>query len=125
MVDNQAYMPDAPTSGEGALREMPTKVQFDRERLGRLCRERGIVRLDLFGSALREDLGPDSDVDLLATVGPKAAVTLLDWADIQERLAEIFGRSVDLVSRRAIERSQNPYRREAILSTAVSIYVEG
>jgi len=118
-------MPDAPTSGEGALREMPTKVQFDRERLGRLCRERGIVRLDLFGSALREDLGPDSDVDLLATVGPKAAVTLLDWADIQERLAEIFGRSVDLVSRRAIERSQNPYRREAILSTAVSIYVEG
>ena len=105
--------------------QAPTTVQYDRQRLERLCRERGILRLELFGSALRENFREDSDVDLLATLRPEAHVTLLDWADIQEKLSEIFGRPVDLVSRWGIERSKNPYRRNSILSTAVPIYVEG
>jgi predicted nucleotidyltransferase len=105
--------------------EVRDRVPFDRERLESVCRERGITRLELFGSALREDFRPDSDVDLLATLKPETGVTLLDWADLQEKLSEIFGRSVDLVSRRAIERSRNLYRKNAILSTAVPIYVEG
>lgn len=50
---------------------------------------------------------------------------MLGWADMQFKLEEIFGRRVDLVSRWGIERSQNPYRRDAILSTAKPIYVEG
>src|SRR5207245_4118102 len=65
---------------------VPKGMQFDRQRLELLCRERGISRLDLFGSALREDFRADSDVDLLATLCPEAQVTLLDWADIQEQL---------------------------------------
>lgn len=81
--------------------------------------------MDLFGSALRADFREDSDVDLLATLRPEVCVTLLDWADLQEMLSDVFGRPVDLVSRRAVEGSQNPYRKQAILSTAVSIYVEG
>jgi predicted nucleotidyltransferase len=81
--------------------------------------------LDLFGSALREDFRKDSDVDLLAALRPEFRVTLLDWADLQERLSEVFGRPVDLVSHRAVEGSQNPYRKQAILSTAIPIYVEG
>lgn len=101
------------------------KLEFDSEALRRLCHERGIARLELFGSALRRDFRPDSDVDLLCTLRPDSHCTLLGWADVQLRLAAIFGRSVDLVSRRAIERSRNPYRREAILSTATPIYVEG
>jgi predicted nucleotidyltransferase len=101
------------------------KVQIDREALSQLCRERGIARLELFGSALRDDFRNDSDVDLLATLRPDAAVTLLGWAELQEQLSKLFGRRVDLVSRWAIERSQNEYRRHAILSTAVPIYVEG
>jgi uncharacterized protein len=100
-------------------------VEFNREALGRFCRERGIARLDLFGSALGGDFREDSDVDLLATLRPDAPVTLLGWADIQEKLSQFFGRPVDLVSRWAIERSQNEYRRRAILSTAVPICVEG
>ena len=101
------------------------KVQFDQVNLGRFCRERGIARLELFGSALRDDFREESDVDLLATLRPDAHPTLLDWAEMQEKLAEVFGRPVDLVSRRAIERSKNRYRKQAILSTAVPIYVEG
>ena len=101
------------------------KLEFNAEQLGILCRERGIARLELFGSALREDLQEESDVDLLATLRPDAHPTLLDWADIQEKMANLFGRPVDLVSRRAIESSRNRYRKHSILSTATQIYAEG
>jgi predicted nucleotidyltransferase len=102
------------------------KLTYDPEALQRFCRERGIARLELFGSALREEgFRADSDVDLLCTLNPDSRCTLLGWADLQIKLSELFGRPVDLVSRWAIERSQNPYRRKAILSTARPIYVEG
>jgi len=101
------------------------KLEVDRVRLAQFCRERGIIRLELFGSALRDDFRQDSDVDLLATLRSDAGVTLFDWAEMQEKLSAIFGRTVDLVSRWGIERSRNPYRKQAILSTAVPLYVEG
>ena len=101
------------------------KLNFNPERLSRFCRKRGIARLELFGSALREDFRDESDVDLLATLRTDAHPTLLDWADMQERLAELFGRPVDLVSRRAIESSRNRYRKHSILTTATPIYAEG
>lgn len=101
------------------------KLDFNRENLERFCRERGIARLELFGSGLRDDFREDSDVDLLATLQNDARPTLLDWADMQEKLAEMLGRPVDLVSRRAIERSRNRYRKHSILSTVTPIYAEG
>jgi len=101
------------------------KLQYDNEAVRRFCRERGIARLEVFGSALREDFRADSDVDLLCTLKTDDDCTLLGWADMQFKLTEIFGRPVDLVSRWAIERSRNPYRRHAILSTATPIYIEG
>jgi hypothetical protein len=101
------------------------KLNFNREGLDRFCAAHGIARLELFGSALRDDFRADSDVDLLATLRSDAHPTLLDWAEMQEQLAELFGRPVDLASRRAIERSRNRYRKHEILSTATPIYVEG
>jgi predicted nucleotidyltransferase len=101
------------------------KLTYDNEVLRQFCRERGVARLDLFGSGLRDDFRSDSDVDLLCLLRPDIRCTLLGWADMQLKLTEIFGRSVDLVSRPAIEKSRNPYRRNAILSTARPIYVEG
>ena len=101
------------------------KLDFNYEQVGRFCRDHGIARLELFGSALGDDFRDESDVDLLATLRSDVRPTLLDWADMQEKLAELFGRSVDLVSRRAIERSRNRYRKHAILSTATPIYAEG
>ena len=101
------------------------KLKFNRDELGQFCRQNGIARLELFGSALRDDFRAESDVDLLATLRADARPTLLDWAEMQEKLAELFHRPVDLVSRRAIERSRNPYRKNSILTTAKPIYAEG
>ena len=101
------------------------KLRFDPDAVRQFCRERGIARLELFGSALRDDFRPDSDVDLLCTMKSDDECTLLGWADMQFKLEEIFGRRVDLVSRWAIERSRNRFRQRAILSTALPIYVEG
>ncbi|MEP6662838.1 MAG: nucleotidyltransferase domain-containing protein [Verrucomicrobiota bacterium] len=64
------------------------KLNFNRETLGQFCHERGISRLELFGSALNENFRAESDVDLLATLRTDARPTLLDWADMQEKLAE-------------------------------------
>jgi predicted nucleotidyltransferase len=103
------------------------KLHYDNEAVRRFCRERGVARLEIFGSALRDDFRSDSDVDLLCTLNTEKDLNcgLLEWVDMQFKLQEIFGRPVDLVSRWSIERSRNPYRRDAILSTARPIYVEG
>ena len=76
----------------------------------------------LFGSVLRDDFGPDSDVDVLVTFAPQATWTLLDHVDMQRELKLILAYEVDLVSRRGVERSHNHLRRKAILETAEVIY---
>jgi predicted nucleotidyltransferase len=90
--------------------------------LAGFCRRWQIVELALFGSGQRGDLRPDSDVDLLVTFAPTATWSLLDQVQMQSELAELLGRPVDLVSRRAIERSANPLRKREILGTARPIY---
>lgn len=72
----------------------------------------------MFGSALREDFRPDSDLDLLVRFTPGADWSLLDHVAMEEELSGIVGRKVDLVSRRAIERSSNWICRKAILESA-------
>lgn len=76
----------------------------------------------MFGSALRDDFGPESDIDLLVTFAHGADWSLLDLVRMERELAELAGRKVDLVDRRSIVRSQNWLRREEILGTAVSLY---
>jgi len=103
------------------------KLNYDLDALRRFCRARGIARLELFGSATTEAFRPDSDVDLLCTLTAKkgSECGLLEWVDMQFGLEGIFGRRVDLVSRRAIERSRNPYRKAAILAHPRLLYAEG
>lgn len=86
------------------------------------CRRWRIAELAVFGSALREDFRPESDVDLLATFEADVAWSLIDHVRMEEELSALLGRDVDLVSRRAIERSQNWIRRRAILESARSVY---
>jgi len=90
--------------------------------LDEFCRKWQITELSLFGSALRDDFGPDSDVDLLAEYAPEACLSLFDLDKMESELRQIFGRDVDLVSKHEIERSRNPYRRREILGTASVIY---
>lgn len=101
------------------------KLQVSHEALGEFCRQRGIARLELFGSALREDFHEGSDVDLLCTLRADVPCGLFKWVALKLDLERLFGRPVDLVSRRGIERSRNPYRRASILQTAIPLYVEG
>ena len=103
------------------------RLAYDAEALHQFCRQRGIARLELFGSALRDDFRPDSDVDLLCTLSAEEdrKCGLFEWVELQFGLENIFGRRVDLVSRRAIERSRNQFRKAAILENPRPLYVEG
>lgn len=92
------------------------------EDLARYCRRWKIRELALFGSVLRSDFGPDSDVDVLVTFRPGAGWSLLDHVRMQDELSALLGRKVDLVSRRGVERSRNYLRRKAILDSAEVIY---
>ena len=98
-------------------------ANIDGDALRAFCERWQIQELDLFGSALHEDFGPDSDLDFLVVYAPSAKITLIDEALMHAELEELCGRRVDFVSRRAVEESSNWIRREAILKSAEPIYV--
>ncbi len=87
-----------------------------------VCSRHPVARMDLFGSVANGKAKSGSDVDLLVEFLPNAHAGLLEMGALREDLAEALGRSVDLVSRHAVERSANPFRRRAILSGAMNIY---
>jgi len=97
-------------------------IEIPKEKVADFCRKWKILELCLFGSVLRDDFRPDSDIDILVTFSPDAEWSLLDHMAMEEELSAIFGRKVDLVSRKAIERSKNYIRRKAILETAQPYY---
>jgi hypothetical protein len=101
---------------------MSARIPIDYDKVTEFCRRWKITELALFGSVLRDDFRPDSDVDVLVTFAPDAEWSLFDDVDMEEELSAIFGRKVDLVSRRAVERNDNWIRRKAILSTAEPYY---
>ena len=91
----------------------------------RFCRRWKIRVLAMFGSVLRDDFRPDSDVDVLVTFDLSADWGLFEHMQMKEELEALLGRKVDLVNRRAIERSPNWIRRDAILGSAETVYVAG
>ncbi len=104
---------------------MTAKIAVDHDRIADFCRRWKVKELALFGSVLREDFTPQSDVDVLVEFEPGAHWSLLDLVDMESELEDIVGRKVDFVSRRGIEASRNYIRREAILSSAEPIHVSG
>ena len=101
---------------------MSANIQIPRLQIESFCRRWQVSELALFGSVVREDFGPDSDVDVLIQFQPQARHTLLDLARMESELRQIFGRDVDLVERSAVEQSRNYIRRKAILQSAESIH---
>lgn len=87
----------------------------------RFCHRWKIRVLAMFGSVLREDFRPDSDVDVLVTFDLSADWGLFEHMQMKEELEALLGRKVDLVNRRAIERSPNWIRRDAILGSAETV----
>lgn len=97
-------------------------IDIPKEKIADFCKKWQIVELSLFGSVLRDDFRPDSDVDVLVSFGPDARYGLFDVVHMQDELKEILGRNVDLVERKAVERSENYIRRKHILSSVETIY---
>jgi len=87
------------------------KLEDPDEAIAEFCRRWKITELALFGSVLREDFGPDSDVDVLVRFEPDAPWDLWHVIEMKEELAGLVGRNVDLAEREAVEESQNPFRR--------------
>lgn len=92
------------------------------ESVAELCRKWRIVKLEVFGSILRDDFRPDSDIDLLATFEPHVRWSAFRLHQAEREFEQLFGRRVELISRRALERSENNIRRAAILKHTETLY---
>ncbi len=105
---------------------MPTKAKqftIPRKRIADFCKRWNVSEFAIFGSALRADFRPDSDIDVLVSFAPGAEVSLFDMVHMQDELKQIFNREVDLISKRGVETSRNYLRRKAILESAQVIHV--
>jgi hypothetical protein len=96
------------------------KFRIPRKRIAAFCQRWSITEFSLFGSALRDDFRPDSDVDVLVSIDPNAKnIGLFEIIDMKLELETMFKRPVDLVEKEGL---RNPYRRKEILRTAQVIY---
>ncbi|MDI6768631.1 MAG: nucleotidyltransferase domain-containing protein [Anaerolineales bacterium] len=98
---------------------MQKKFSIPRKKIAEFCQRWSITEFSLFGSVLREDFRPDSDIDVLVSIDPKAHIGLFEIAEMMIELEGMFKRPVDLVEKEGL---RNPYRRREILNTAKVIY---
>src|SRR5262245_17560573 len=97
---------------------MNPKVKIPLSQLSEICRRYHIQRLALFGSALRDDFSPDSDIDLLYDVEPGQSMGYITLGIAADEMSQALGREVDLVRRGAL----HPYIRDGVLAEAEVIY---
>ncbi len=97
---------------------MSVKISIDREKIAEFCGRHHIRRLSLFGSVLRDDFGPDSDVDVLVEF-ETGHVPGLAFFDMEAELSQILGRKVDLSTLQFLSR----YFRDEVLNEAEEQYV--
>jgi predicted nucleotidyltransferase len=102
--------------------DVRSRLAISGDALEAFCRKWKIVRLELFGSALREDFTAESDVDLLVTFADDTRWPFADELAMQDEMERLVGRRVDMPERRSVERMENWIRRRNILSTARTIY---
>ena len=95
------------------------KINIPLKQIEDFCRRWKIKEFALFGSVLREDFRPDSDIDVLVSFEPDGGITFDNRVEMLDELAEIFGRGVDLVEKGTI---RNPFRRHDILTTKEVVY---
>jgi predicted nucleotidyltransferase len=98
---------------------MSPKIHIDLEKIAAFCRKWKITEFAVFGSVLREDFRPDSDVDVLVSFEQNAGWSLLDIVEMKDELKPVLGREVDLVEKGAV---RNPFRRHAIMTNREILY---
>jgi len=94
-------------------------IEIPREAIAAFCRKWRVREFSLFGSVLRDDFRPDSDIDVLVSFEPDSGIGLWEMTDMRDELAELFGREVDLVAKDGL---RNPFRRESILTGSSVLY---
>ncbi len=115
-----------PVAGASLAPETPQyrrNIELPLPSITKFCHQWAVTEFALFGSVLREDFRPDSDIDVIVDLDKSAKHhTLLDLAAMQSELETLFARKVDIVTKRSLERSHNPARRDHILNSRVVIY---
>ena len=109
-IGNDTISPTQDCVGEAM--SVNVQIEIPKDKVADFCKRRHIRALSLFGSVLRGDFSPDSDVDVLVEFSPEADHSLFDFVDMQEELAGLLGRKVDFVEKKGI---RNPFRRYEIL----------
>jgi hypothetical protein len=105
------------------IHPVATAIELPSQQIEELCRRRGVRRLAVFGSVLRADFRPESDVDFLVEFEAGAEKPWAShYSELREELERLLGRAVEVVDWVAVERSRNPYRRYGILSTKRLLY---
>ena len=94
-------------------------IDLPKEKNEKFCRKWKVVELALFGSVLRDDFRPDSDIDILVTFTDDCGWSLWDLFDMRDELHQIFGREVDLIEKGAL---RNPFRKREILKNYEVVY---
>jgi len=116
-----AEMPAEYVAGYGKAKAtlLAQRIPLSKAKVAAFCKRWKISEFSLFGSVLREDFHPDSDVDVLVSFQHEANWSLWDLLEMTEELEKIFGRKVDLVEKEAL---RNPYRRHSILNGREILY---
>ncbi|MDE2814441.1 MAG: nucleotidyltransferase family protein [Gemmatimonadota bacterium] len=96
---------------------MSARIDIPKEEIATFCQRNHIRRMALFGSVLRDDFTPESDIDVLVEFEPDQTPGL-EFITMQDELSDILGRQVDLHTFKGVESSRNWLRREEILSSA-------
>jgi len=98
------------------------KFTLPRKKIAEFCKRWSITEFSVFGSVLRDDFRPDSDIDVLVSIDPNAHIGLFELIDMKLELEKMFKRPVDLIEKEGL---RNPYRRQEILRTAQVVYASG
>ncbi len=101
---------------------LETRLGVSKQMIIEFCQPLQIIEFAVFGSVLRFDFRPDSDIDVLVTFAPSAKRGLTETLQMQDELKAMFHRKVDFIVKTALEKSQNWLRRQTILDSAQVIY---
>ncbi len=105
--------------------KQPLRIQLPQQTLIEFCQKWKINEMSFFGSVLRDDFRPDSDIDIMVSFEDNSPWGLLELVRMKGELKTLLGREVDLLTKKSIEQSHNWIRRQEILGTAQVVYVTG
>lgn len=98
------------------------RIRVPKKKVETFCRKWNVKEFSFFGSVLRDDFKPNSDIDVLVSFGEGSNYSLLNIVEMKDELKVIFGRNIDLVIKKSIEESSNYIRRDSILSSSEVLY---